>query len=66
MKKNVAVREASRMQLVQQHPSFIENPINAVKLHVEQMLAIKKASAEEKLNNNNNNRNNKNKNKMKI
>lgn len=41
MKKCVAVREAARMKLVQQHPSFLENPISAITLHLQQMLKKK-------------------------
>lgn len=41
MKKSVAVREAARMKLVQQHPSFQENPIMAINLHLQQMLKKK-------------------------
>lgn len=41
MKKAVAVREAARMKLVQQHPAFIENPIAAINLHLQQMISNK-------------------------
>ncbi len=44
MKKSVAVREAARMKLVQQHPSFIENPIAAINLHLQQMISNKLAT----------------------
>lgn len=38
MKKSIAVRETARMKLVQQHPSFQENPISAINQHLQQML----------------------------
>jgi len=41
LKKTLAVRETARMKLVQQHPAFVENPIDAVKKHIEHMLAMK-------------------------
>ena len=41
MKKVVAVREAARIKLVQQHPLFIQDPINAVKNHIQQMIQKK-------------------------
>lgn len=41
MKKSVAVREAARMKLVQQHPAFMENPIAAINLHLQQMISNK-------------------------
>jgi hypothetical protein len=41
LKKTLAVRETQRMKLVQQHPAFVENPIDAVKKHIEHMLAMK-------------------------
>lgn len=44
MKKSVAVREAARMKLVQAHPSFIENPIAAINLHLQQMISNKQAT----------------------
>ncbi len=51
MKKSVAVREAARMKLVQQHPAFMENPIAAINLHLQQMInnkQEKKAAASTK------------------
>lgn len=50
MKKAVAIRETERMKLVQQHPLFISNPLDAVKQHLQQMMASKTAA----LNNNGN------------
>ena len=44
MKKDIAVREASRMKLVQQHPAFQVDPIQAIRKHLEQMTSIKKES----------------------
>ena len=44
LKKTLAVRETQRMKLVQQHPAFVENPLEAVKKHIEHMLATKKGS----------------------
>jgi hypothetical protein len=44
MKKSVAVREVERMKLVQQHPSFKDDPIVAMKAHIEHMIALKKKS----------------------
>jgi len=41
MKKVVAIREAARIKLVQQHPLFIQDPINAVKNHIQQMIQKK-------------------------
>ena len=45
MKKSIAVREVERMKLVQQHPSFVEDPIDAMKAHIEHMIALKKKAA---------------------
>lgn len=42
MKKDIAVREATRMKLVQNHPAFKTDPIKALKAHLEQMTSIKK------------------------
>jgi hypothetical protein len=42
MKKAVAIRETQRMKLVQQHPMFLENPLNAMKLHIEHLVSFKK------------------------
>ena len=42
MKKEIAVREATRMKLVQQHPAFQADPLGALKMHLEQMTAIKR------------------------
>lgn len=41
MKKTIAVREAARMKLVQEHLSTVENPLEAVRLHLQQMIAMK-------------------------
>jgi hypothetical protein len=41
MKKSIAMREAARMKLVQEHPAFQANPLDAVHKHLEQMLAMK-------------------------
>lgn len=38
MKKSVAVREAARMKLVQQHPMFQADPLQAVNMHLQQMM----------------------------
>mmetsp|Transcript_1878 Transcript_1878/g.2988 ORF Transcript_1878/g.2988 Transcript_1878/m.2988 type:complete len:156 (+) Transcript_1878:85-552(+) len=46
MKKSVAIRETERMKLVQQHPSFKEDPIAAMKTHIEHMIAMKKKGNE--------------------
>lgn len=46
MKKEIAVREATRMKLVQQHPAFQADPLGALKTHLEQMTAIRKAKSE--------------------
>ena len=40
-KKAVAIREAERMRLVQNHPIYNENPILATQMHIEQMLKNK-------------------------
>lgn len=45
MKKEIAVREATRMKLVQQHPAFQADPLGALKMHLEQMTAIKRDKA---------------------
>lgn len=45
MKKEIAVREATRMKLVQQHPAFQADPLGALKTHLEQMTAIRIAKA---------------------
>jgi hypothetical protein len=45
MKKDVAVREATRMKLVQQLPDFQSNPLSAIRKHLEQMTAIKQQDA---------------------
>ena len=42
MKKEIAVREATRMKLVQQHPAFQADPLGALKMHLEQMTSIKR------------------------
>lgn len=41
LKKSLAVRETQRMKLVQQHPAFVENATEAVRKHIEHMLATK-------------------------
>ncbi len=41
MKKEVAVREAARMKLVQQHPTFQANPFAAINQHLTSMLQNK-------------------------
>ena len=41
IKKSVAIRESQRMKLVEQHPNFIANPLQAMRAHIEQMIALK-------------------------
>lgn len=41
IKKSVAIRESQRMKLVEQHPNFIADPLQAMKSHIEQMIALK-------------------------
>lgn len=41
LKKTLAVRETARMQLVQQHPAFVQDPLAAVTKHIQHMLAMK-------------------------
>lgn len=48
MKKAVAIRESARMKLVQEHPSFVSDPIAAVNLHLQQMLSNKLAAKQKK------------------
>jgi hypothetical protein len=48
MKKAVAIRESARMKLVQEHPSFVSDPIAAVNLHLQQMLSNKLAAKQNK------------------
>ena len=45
MKRKVAVREASRMKLVHDHPLFKQNPLTAIRLHLEQMTRKKEENA---------------------
>ena len=45
LKKTLAVRETQRMKLVQQHPAFVEDPLGAVRKHIEHMLAMKSNAA---------------------
>lgn len=45
MKKEVAVREAARMKLVLQHPTFQANPFDAINQHLTQMLNSKQDMA---------------------
>lgn len=45
MKKEIAVREATRMKLVQHHPAFQADPLGALKTHLEQMTAIRIAKS---------------------
>lgn len=45
MKKSVAIREAERMKLVQQHPQFISNPLDAVRMHIEQTIRMKQQNS---------------------
>ena len=48
MKKSIAVREAQRMKLVQNHPAFLQDPIAAIKNHLEfviQQKELKKKSS---------------------
>ena len=47
MKKEIAVREATRMKLVQQHPAFQADPLGALKTHLEQMTAIRVAKSKQ-------------------
>ena len=44
MKKTVAIRESERLRLVQQHPQFIANPIEAVRMHINHMISMKEAA----------------------
>ena len=46
LKKTLAVRETARMQLVQQHPAFVQDPLAAVTKHIEHMLAMKSAAGQ--------------------
>ena len=39
MKGKVAVREVERMKLIQDHPSFKQDPLAAIKYHIEHMVA---------------------------
>jgi hypothetical protein len=41
IKKSVAIRESQRMKLVEQHPNFIADPLQAMRAHIEQMIALK-------------------------
>ena len=47
MKKEIAVREATRMKLVQNHPAFQADPLGALKTHLEQMTAMKLAKTKQ-------------------
>ncbi len=44
IKKSVAIRETQRMKLVEQHPSFLSDPLQAMKAHIEHMIALKTKS----------------------
>jgi Ribosome biogenesis protein SLX9 len=48
MKKEIAVREAARMKLVQQHPMFQKDPLEAIRNHLEQMTELKKQKSASK------------------
>ena len=48
MKKRIAVREVERMKLVQQHPSFKDDPFDAMRAHIQHMIALKTTSAGQK------------------
>ena len=41
MKRDIALREAERMRLVQEHPAFVADPFAAMRTHIEQSLALK-------------------------
>jgi hypothetical protein len=41
IKKSVAIRESQRMKLVEQHPNFIADPLQAMRAHIEQMISLK-------------------------
>lgn len=40
MKGKVAIREVERMKLIQDHPSFQQDPLAALKFHIEHMVAV--------------------------
>lgn len=44
MKREIALREAQRMRLVQEHPAFLADPFAAMRMHIEQSLALKHQS----------------------
>lgn len=44
MKREIALREAQRMRLVQEHPAFVADPFAAMRMHIEQSLALKQQS----------------------
>lgn len=43
MKGKVAVREVERMKLIQEHPSFKQDPLAAIKFHLEHMVSVNTA-----------------------
>lgn len=54
MKKQIAMRESQRMKLVQQHPSFIENPVAAINNHLQHLIAMRTAENTRSLSNSKN------------
>lgn len=45
MKGKVAVREVERMRLIQEHPSFKQDPLSALKFHIEHMVTVQTSSS---------------------
>jgi hypothetical protein len=48
MAGKVAVREVERMRLVQDLPSFQQNPLDTVRFHIEQMVTLKQRQLQNK------------------
>lgn len=47
MKREIALREAQRMRLVQEHPAFLADPFAAMRMHIEQSLVLKQQSQQQ-------------------
>jgi hypothetical protein len=63
LKKQVAIREATRLKVVQQHPVFLEDPLSAIQKHLQLITGKTVSDILNNSHNANNNTNNSNKNK---
>ena len=44
LKKNIAIREVERMKIVQNHPIYIANPLEAITTHLQSMIDIRNSN----------------------